>query len=261
MMRSSAVVLALFVSAAAARAATFSFSGDRMETVMAEGRERTLLTGSAEVVTEDNRIRAEEMELYGENFRYIRCRGDVQVLNEKKGIELSCDELFYNRDKKLIRVTGSVVMLDKKNEIVVKGGFLENWEERDETIVQIGVRILKKDLVCRSEYARYFREEDRLELSGMPRVTWKGDEYTAMRITIDLAEDTIRLEGDIRGEVKAEKEGGASEGAASGGATEGTSGGSAPQGSGSEGGTSGGGAPQPGPSPAPAEPSGPSGQQ
>jgi lipopolysaccharide export system protein LptA len=206
-MKSSSVVVFVFLAAAvAARGGTFSFSGDRMETVIAEGRERTLLSGSAEVMTEDNRIRAEEMELYGEDFRFIRCRGDVEVLNEKKGIELSCDELFYNRDKKIIRVTGRVIMLDKKNEIVVKGGFLENWEERDETVIQIGVRILKTDLVCRSEYARYLREEDRLELSGMPRVNWKGDEYRAMRISIDLGEDTIRLEGDIRGEVRAEEE-------------------------------------------------------
>lgn len=184
-----------------AGAGTFSFRGDRMETVVGEGRERTLLTGNAEVVTGDNRIRAERIELYGSNFRNVRCRGDVEVVNEQKGIEMSCDELFYDRERRIIRVNGNVVMLDKKNEIVVKGGFLENREERDETIVQIGVRILKTDLVCRSEYARYLREDERLELAGMPRVNWKGDEYRALKITIDLATDTIRLEGDIRGRV------------------------------------------------------------
>ena len=72
--------------------------------------------------------------------------------------------------------------------------------------VQIGVRILKTDLVCRSEYARYLREQDRLELSGMPLVNWKGDEYRALRISIDLEEDTIRLEGDIHGTVTSETE-------------------------------------------------------
>jgi lipopolysaccharide export system protein LptA len=230
MKRSRAVALLFLGLSAAASAGTFSFSGDRMETVVAEGRERTLLSGRAQVITEDNRIRADEMELYGDEFRYIRCHGDVEVVNDQKGIELTCDEMFYNRDKKIIRVTGNVIMLDKKNEIVVKGGFLENWEERDETIVQIGVRILKTDLVCRSEYARYFREDDRLELAGMPLVNWKGDEYRALRITIDLEKDTIRLEGDIRGKVTAEEEAPAAEGdtsedrASEGGASEGSEG-------------------------------------
>jgi len=200
-----AVLVALLTGGSAA-AGTFSFSGDAMETVTAEGRERTLLTGNAEVITGENRIRAQRMELYGNNFRFIRCQGEVSVLNEEKGIELTCQELFYNRDEKVIRVSGNVIMLDKKNEIVVKGGFLQNWEERDETVVQIGVRILKTDLVCRSEYARYLREQDRLELSGMPLVNWKGDEYRALRISIDLEEDTIRLEGDIHGTVTSETE-------------------------------------------------------
>jgi lipopolysaccharide export system protein LptA len=172
-----------------------------METVLAKGKERTILTGNAEVLTEDNLIRADKVELYGEEFRYVSCEGSVRIVNEQKGIDVTCEQLFYNRQEKVVRVRGKVVMLDKKNEVVVKGGFLENWEESDETVVQIGVRILKEDLVCRAEYARYLRNEEKLELSGMPVVNWKGDEYRALKIFIDLNTDTIRLEGDIRGKV------------------------------------------------------------
>jgi lipopolysaccharide export system protein LptA len=183
---------------------TFSFQGDRMETVLAKGKERTVLTGSAEVQTEDNLIRADRVELYGEDFRFVSCEGNVRIVNEQKGIEVTCRQLFYNRQEKVVRVRGNVVMLDKANEVVVKGGFLENWEDSDETVVQIGVRILKEDLVCRAEYARYQRAEDTLELSGMPVVNWKGDEYRALKIYIDLNTDTIRLEGDISGKVRSE---------------------------------------------------------
>ena len=182
-------------------AQTFSFQGDRMETVLAKGKERTVLSGNAEVQTEDNLIRADRVELYGEDFRYVACEGNVRIVNEQKGIEVTCQRLFYNREEKVVRVRGNVIMLDEQNEVVVKGGYLENWEDSDETVVQIGVRILKEDLVCRAEYARYQRNEDKLELSGMPVVNWKGDEYRALKIYIDLNTDTIRLEGDIRGKV------------------------------------------------------------
>jgi lipopolysaccharide export system protein LptA len=184
---------------------TFSFRGDRMETVLAKGKERTILTGGAEVQTEENLIRAGRMELYGSDFRYISCRDDVQVINEKKELEASCAELFYDRREKVVRMSGNVVMLDKKNEIVVKGAFLESWENTDEAVAQIGVRILKKDLVCRSEFARYLRQEEKLELSGMPVVDWKGDEYRALKIFVDLKADSIRLEGEIRGRVTTEE--------------------------------------------------------
>ena len=198
------IALLLLLLSSSLWAQTFTFQGDRMETVLAKGKERTVLTGSAQVETEENLIRADRVELYGEEFRYVSCEGNVSIVNEQKGVEVTCQRLFYNRQEKVVRVRGNVVMLDKKNEVVVKGGYLENWEDSDETVVQIGVRILKEDLVCRAEYARYHRGEDKLELSGMPVVNFKGDEYRALKIYIDLDTDTIRLEGDMRGKVRSE---------------------------------------------------------
>ena len=202
--RIAKLFLLLLLLTSSVWAQTFSFQGERMETVLARGKERTVLSGNAEVQTEDNLIRADRVELYGEDFRYVACEGNVSISNEQKGIEVTCQRLFYNREEKVVRVRGNVVMLDEQNEVVVKGGYLENWEDSDETVVQIGVRILKEDLVCRAEYARYQRSEDKLELSGMPIVNWKGDEYRALKIYIDLNTDTIRLEGDIQGKVRSE---------------------------------------------------------
>ena len=187
-------------------AASFTFRADSMETVLAKGRERTLLSGNAWVRTEDNEIRAEYMELTGTDFQFIRCRGAVRVVNAAKGIELESQELYYDRKAKVLRINGAVVMVDRKNELVVKGGFLEHWEQSEETVIQIAVRILKKDLVCRSEFARYLRPESRLELAGLPVVNRKGDEYRALKIYVDLDRDTIRMEGEIRGKVVSEEE-------------------------------------------------------
>jgi len=207
------LALALAALPAAGDTDTFSFEGERMETVLAKGRERTVLTGGALVRTQDNVIRAQRMELYGSDFQYVSCEGSVAVVNDSKGIQISCRKLFYDRKEKIVRVSGDVVMLDNKNEVVVKGGFLESWEDRDEAVVQIGVRILKKDIVCRAEFARYLRAEEKLELSGMPVVNWKGDEYRALKIYIDLKEDTIRLEGEVRGKVRSQEEEEEAEGA------------------------------------------------
>lgn len=179
----------------------FSFSGDRMETVLSQGRERTRLSGNAELVSENTHIRAGTIELYGKDFVFVLSSGGVRVVNTRQGIDLTSDTLFYNRRDKVSRAEGSAVLIDRENEIVVKGGFLEDWEEREETIIQIGVRILSDDLVSRAEFARYNRKDNTLELSGRPVVTWKGDQYRAARIFIDLDEDTIRLEGAVSGEI------------------------------------------------------------
>ena len=184
----------------------FTFSGDRMETVLAQGRERTRLSGNAELLSDDTEIRAGTIELYGDDFDFALTSGGVRVVNVNQGIELTSDSLFYNRRDRVSRTQGSAVLIDRENEIVVKGGFLEDWEEREETIVQIGVRIFSDDLVARAEFARYDRSANTIELSGRPFVTWKGDEYRAARIFIDLDEDTIRLEGTVSGEIATEGE-------------------------------------------------------
>ena len=59
--------------------------------------------------------------------------------------------------------------------------------------------------MCRSEFARYNRNDDILELTGMPVVFWKNDEYRALRIIVDLDKDEITLEGKVSGSIFSEK--------------------------------------------------------
>ncbi len=212
-MRPLALLAALLAFAAAGAAAdTFSFYGDRLDAELAKGRERTILSGNAKMISEQFVIQANSIELYGEDFNLALCRGGVRITDTKNDASFSCNELHYDRREKVIRLQGNAVMEDRKNEMVIKGELLENRDKEGVTLIQVGVRILKKDLASRSQMARYFRDEDRLELSGLPVVRWKGDTYRAARIHIDLKKDTIRLEGSVSGEVsyeekKEEKEG------------------------------------------------------
>ena len=208
--RKSSCVLAcaalFFVSAlGAADTQTFTYSGDSMNTVLAEGNQQALLTGHARVDTEDMRITADQIRLFGKDFIYAQCSGNVHVVDAKRGLDLTSQQLFYDRDKKISRVTGDAVMADVKNEMVVKGGFIEDHDTEKLTIAQIGVRILKKDLVCRAEFAKYWRDKKLVELSGMPWVSRKNDIYQAARITINLDTEEISLEGDVQGTIQSEK--------------------------------------------------------
>jgi len=189
----------------AAATEKLTYSGDSLVTVLSESGKRLLLTGNARIQTADVVIRADTIEVYGPDLRYALCSGNVRVVDTKRGIDLTSRQLFYDREEKLSRVTGNAVMADLKNELVVKGGFIEDRDAEKLTVVQIGVRILKKNMVCRAEFARYYREKEILELSGMPWVTREGDEYRAGRITVNLDTEEITLEADVKGEIRTEK--------------------------------------------------------
>jgi lipopolysaccharide export system protein LptA len=199
------LVLLLVCPFMSAETQTFTYSGDSMNTVLAEGNQQALLSGHARVTTEDLRITADQILLFGKDFVYAQASGNVHVVDAKRGLDLRSERLFYDRDRKIARVTGNAVMADVKNELVVKGGFIEDRDTEKLTIVQIGVRILKKDLVCRAEFAKYWRDKKIVELSGMPWVSRRSDIYQAERITINLDTEEISLEGEVQGTIQSEK--------------------------------------------------------
>lgn len=189
---------------------SFTFSADRIEAVLSQGKERTVLTGNAVIETGDTMISADVVELYGEDFRFALCTGNILVEDRVKGYVLHCEDLYFDREKDLSRVQGYCEMEDFENELVVKGSFLENRGKEDITLIQIGVRILKADddgpMVCRSDFALYKRADDILELSGTPRVSWKGDNYRASRIVINLETDEITMEGQVSGTIESQED-------------------------------------------------------
>jgi len=213
MMKNKLLFLFLFLSilwCLHAENTSFTFSSDTTRAVLAKGKERTVLSGNAVILSETTEIKAEKIELYGDDFRYASCTGSVSAKDSEKGILLVCENLFYDREDERMIVTGYGEMEDQKNELVVKGGFFEDNGKENITIIEIGVRILKiaddQEMACRAEYARYERDEDLLILSGMPEVYWKDDYYSASRITINLETDEIELQGKVSGSVKAEEE-------------------------------------------------------
>ena len=185
---------------------TISFTANTMHAELAEGRERTILDGAARLNTEDIEIFADSIELYGEDLIFALCTGSIRVVNEKEQWELVSNNLFFNRRDDIIRIQGNSQMEDRKNEMVIKGGLIEIRNKEDLVIIQVGVRILKDDLACRSQMALYYREEERLELTGLPYVLWKDDEYRATKIFVDLETDEVQLEGDVQAEVSYEEE-------------------------------------------------------
>lgn len=198
-----ATALLMIITSLPAVADDFSFSADSMSGAMSKGRERAILIGNAVVLSGGMSIHADRIELYGEDFRYAQCSGRVEVVDDERGLRLSTEKLFYDRRDKVSRLTGPSVMEDRKNKVVIKGDYIENDDERKIAVVQIHVRILKQNLSCRAEFARYDRAAKTLELSGTPSVKREGDEYRAATILVDLDTEDIVLIGSVSGSVAA----------------------------------------------------------
>ena len=200
----AAVVATIILTGVAADIAseTLTFSAERTEAVFAEGRERTRLRGNARVETETIQIIADSIDIFGESQRYVESSGGVTIYDSENDLFLTCLELFYDRELKFFRASGDAYLEDRPNEVVVKGGLIQNWDEQDLTEISVNVRIFGEDYTARGQFARYRRAAETLDLSGAPEVFWKGDEYSATRIRIDIANDEIEFIGDVRAVVR-----------------------------------------------------------
>jgi lipopolysaccharide export system protein LptA len=196
------VGLALCRPALPGGADTFTFKADRMSGSRASGREITVLVGNAEVQSDNLLLRASRIEIQGDDNQFIDCSEGVTGLDEEKQISFKTDRLRYDRKLKIARLEGDSTLEDRKNQIVTRGRFIEYDDQTEVVVFQIGVRLFKDELVCRSEYGVYRRKEKLLDLSGFPVVYKKDDEFRADRIRVDLDTDDVTMEGTVSGSIK-----------------------------------------------------------
>ena len=185
-----------------AAADRISFSAQKVRSVYAAGREQTLLVGNAHIQTGEISINSEEIILHGSKQRYVESKGPVFIHDGKRNLDIRGDSLFYDRETDILRLSGNAQLEDFKNDMLVRGGILESRNKENIAIVQVGVRVFKKDISARSEMLLYRRDDDLVELSGLPVVYKKEDEYRASTISINLKTEEIQMMGKVQGVVQ-----------------------------------------------------------
>jgi lipopolysaccharide export system protein LptA len=191
----------LFCGLLPAGADIFSFKADRMSGSRATGRSTTILNGNAEVRSDSILLRADRIEISGDDNQFVDCIGNVWGFEEEKNILFQTDRLRYDRRLKIARLEGNSTLEDRQNDIVARGRFIEYDDANEITVFQISVRLFKDDMVCRAEYAIYRRQEKLLDLSGFPTVYKSDDEFRADRIRVDLDTDDVIMEGAVSGTI------------------------------------------------------------
>ncbi|MCL2609924.1 MAG: hypothetical protein FWD94_08490 [Treponema sp.] len=180
----------------------FTIKGARSTTSSAIGREVTVLSGNAEVRSDSMMLRADRIELHGNNNQFVECIGNVWGMEVEKNIVFRADRIRYDRNRKVARLEGNATIEDRENEVVAMAGFIEYDEANEIAVLQIAVRLFQDDLVSRAENATYRREEQLLDLSGFPVVFRGDDEFRADRIRVDLRTNDVVMEGSISGTIR-----------------------------------------------------------
>ncbi len=189
---------------------TITFSADRMESVIAKDKEKTVLIGAAVVNTDSMEIKADWIELSGEDYNNIICKGNVIVYDESEGFLLRAEALEYARDSEIGTAKTGVVLEDSKNAVLLKADWVRFDQIQSMVDARVGVHILKEDFAVRAEFALYNRVDESLSLSGSPVAVSGAErvEADAMSGKTDLG--SMEFSGRVSGTISTKKKEGGS---------------------------------------------------
>ncbi|MCR5385494.1 MAG: LPS export ABC transporter periplasmic protein LptC [Treponema sp.] len=184
-----------------------TFSGDSMRGSVSSSSDSskesfTVLSGNAIVKTSTMEIRADSIELTGDDFNIIKARGNISGTNTESELEFKAQTLEYDREQKIVTLTGDVELKDLKNDVTAKAQIIEYDQNTDVAIMQIDVELKQKENVCTGAYSVYRKKEQTLDLSGNASVKQKDDMFRAQSISFNMDTEEIVLDGNIRGTVK-----------------------------------------------------------
>ena len=145
-----------------------SFSGGYTKVSMQQGNKSVSLTGGAKVNTDRVELSADSMKLYGENYRFITCTGDVRANEHENGISFISPDIFYDRETGVVRSDSWIEIQDPKNQASLSGAWFEYNMETSIMKLQIMARIIKiaeeKMMVCRADAIEYNGKEKTVSL-------------------------------------------------------------------------------------------------
>ena len=182
-----------------------SFKGGSTRMKMQQGSETILLESGAEVQVGTLLLSSTTIELYGKDFRFVRCEGDVNLQDEGRGISLVTSSLLFDRVEETLLIDSWVELEDTNNQVSASAARMEFFLKEGIVLLQAQARLLKHTddgpMICRSDFMTFNRDKEMLDLKGRASIVWKPDTYEAQAITVNLKTEEIRMEGSIKGTI------------------------------------------------------------
>ena len=182
---------------------SMEFSGGHTTVSTQNGSRHVVLSGGAKVSTDDVTLSSDSIELYGENYNYVLCTGNVQATEKESGISFCSPDLFYDRQSGKVSSDSWIEIQDAKNQAALSGGCFEYDMQSSTVKLQLMAKIIKVTdnglMVCRADSIEYNGDEQTVTLKGNASISWNDDQYNAAMIVVDLKTDDIRMYGSISG--------------------------------------------------------------
>lgn len=198
------IILILLILPSLLFAEKISFHADKMTGSIKKNNDLTTLTGNAVIVTDNMELKADTIEISGKNFRFIKASGNISGKIKDSQMDFTCNDMTYDREKKVALLQNMVHLVDSKNNVVADAEIIDYSQTTDIAVLQINVVMVQGQNTCTAAYAIYRKKEQTLTMTGNPTVQQGNDRFRAQEIELNLKTEEITLDGRVRGSVTAD---------------------------------------------------------
>ena len=203
--KKSIFIILLIFAALPVFAEKIVFSANKMTGQAGNSNTTTTLSGNSYIKTSSMEIQADDIELSGDDYRYIKATGNVNGKNLEANMDFTCNSLEYDRTTKIAELKGDVKLIDNDNDVKADAQIIVYDQDAEIAVLQVKINLTQKDNVCSGSYAVYYKKTQLLELSGNAQVKQKEDVFRAQYITLDMDTQDITLGGNVKGKVTESK--------------------------------------------------------
>jgi lipopolysaccharide export system protein LptA len=182
-------------------AETITFTANKMSGYSGDASEYTKLDGNAYIKTSKIEVRADSIELTGDDYRFITAVGAVRGRNIEADMDFSCETMKYDRKTEVAMLQINADIFDRANNVTAKAQLIEYNQKTEVAVMQIDIQLQQKKSVCTAAFAIYRKKDQVLEMSGNPKVKQDADIFSAREITLNLDTEAIWLDGRVAGKV------------------------------------------------------------
>ena len=145
-------------------------------------------------------LRSQRM-LGSQDRESARAEGQVSLIDPQERMRLTCETLEYKNRMKHILASGQplFVLTDEKGqETQIQSETMEIENQTKTATAHGNVRIKEKDISATSNEAVYYDSEQRVDLSGDPRVVKGRNQFNGQKISAFLKQNKIVIMGDVK---------------------------------------------------------------
>jgi len=177
------------------------FSGDQL-IHSSKPETQTSMIGNANMIREEEEFQADQIQSSNNN-NLVKATGKVIFLDKKNLIRMESDTAIHNEEEKYSKSFGQPVVYFLEKETLDEKGKL-----KAEVLERFG---LKKEIVCRGnvivdtqsnqaqgEYATFYEEEEKLVIEGNPRLKRDNTTVSAGKILVYPRDDKAYLTDGLK---------------------------------------------------------------